>query len=68
MWPSILVDERADGVHLSYDSTASFLASYGNDYEVVAPVNTVFRWSAVFTCLVRFLTGRPNRLCAVNAA
>ena len=27
---TILVDERADGVHLSYDSMASFLASYGN--------------------------------------
>jgi uncharacterized protein (DUF302 family) len=28
---TILVDERADGVHLSYDRMASFLASYGND-------------------------------------
>ena len=27
---TILVDERADGVHLSYDSMASFLAPYGN--------------------------------------
>ena len=27
---TILVDERADGVHLSYDRMASFLASYGN--------------------------------------
>jgi hypothetical protein len=27
---TILVDERADGVHLSYDSIASFLAPYGN--------------------------------------
>jgi hypothetical protein len=26
---TILVDERADGVHLSYDSMASFLAAYG---------------------------------------
>jgi uncharacterized protein (DUF302 family) len=26
----VLVDERADGVHLSYDRMASFLASYGN--------------------------------------
>jgi len=24
------VDERADGVHLSYDRMASFLATYGN--------------------------------------
>jgi len=27
---TILVDERADGVHLTYDLMASFLASYGN--------------------------------------
>jgi len=28
---TILVDERPDGVHLSYDRMASFLAPYGND-------------------------------------
>ena len=28
---TILIDERADGVHLSYDRMASFLASYGNE-------------------------------------
>jgi hypothetical protein len=27
---TILIDERADGVHLSYDSMASFLAPYGS--------------------------------------
>ena len=27
---TVLVDERADGVHLSYDRVASFLAAYGN--------------------------------------
>jgi uncharacterized protein (DUF302 family) len=27
---TILVDERVDGVHLSYDKMASFLAPYGN--------------------------------------
>jgi uncharacterized protein (DUF302 family) len=27
---TILIDERPDGVHLSYDRMASFLASYGN--------------------------------------
>ena len=27
---TVLVDERLDGVHLSYDTMASFLASYGN--------------------------------------
>jgi len=27
---TILVDERLDGVHLSYDRMSSFLASYGN--------------------------------------
>src|SRR3984885_1550445 len=28
---TVLVDERADGVHLSYDRMASFLAPYRND-------------------------------------
>ena len=28
---TILVDERADGVHLSYDSMESFLAPYGSE-------------------------------------
>jgi len=28
---TILVDERADGVHLSYDSMESLLAPYGNE-------------------------------------
>jgi hypothetical protein len=32
---TILVDERADGVHLSYDSMASLLAPYGNDAALV---------------------------------
>jgi uncharacterized protein (DUF302 family) len=27
---SVLIDERSDGVHLSYDTMASLLASYGN--------------------------------------
>ena len=27
---TVLVDERADGVHLSYDRMAGFLAAYGN--------------------------------------
>jgi uncharacterized protein (DUF302 family) len=27
---TILIDERPDGVHISYDRMASFLASYGN--------------------------------------
>src|SRR5258708_27346173 len=27
---TVLVDERADGVHLSYDRMASFLVPYGN--------------------------------------
>jgi len=27
---TVLIDERADGVHLSYDTMAGFLASYGS--------------------------------------
>jgi uncharacterized protein (DUF302 family) len=29
---TVLVDERADGIHLSYDRMASFLAPYGNTH------------------------------------
>ena len=32
---TILVDERADGVHLSYDSMASLIAPYGNQPALV---------------------------------
>ena len=32
---TILIDERADGVHLSYDSMASLLAPYGNEAALV---------------------------------
>ncbi len=32
---TILVDERADGVHLSYDSMASLIASYGSQAALV---------------------------------
>jgi hypothetical protein len=28
---TILIDERADGVHLSYDSMASLIAPYGSE-------------------------------------
>jgi len=27
---TVLIDEREDGVHLSYDTMASYLAPYGN--------------------------------------
>jgi hypothetical protein len=27
---TVLIDEREDGVHLSYDRMASYLATYGN--------------------------------------
>ncbi len=32
---TILIDERADGVHLSYDSMASLLAPYGSEAALV---------------------------------
>ncbi len=32
---TILVDERADGVHLSYDSMASLIAPYGSEAALV---------------------------------
>ena len=36
---TVLVDERIDGVHLSYDRMTSFLASYGNATALAAARN-----------------------------
>lgn len=36
---TILIDERADGVHLSYDSMESLLAPYGNEAALVVARN-----------------------------
>jgi hypothetical protein len=36
---TILVDERADGVHLSYDSMASLIAPYGSQAALVVARN-----------------------------
>lgn len=50
---AVLVDERADGVHLSYDRMASFLAPYRNSEalavarELDSKVETLLRESAV---------------------
>src|SRR5260370_5144576 len=38
---TVLVDERADGVHLSYDRMASFLAPYGNRDALQAAQNLI---------------------------
>ena len=49
---TVLVDERADGVHLSYDRMVSFLASYGNPdalnvaRDLDAKVETLLRQAA----------------------
>jgi uncharacterized protein (DUF302 family) len=49
---TVLVDERADGVHLSYDRMASFLAPYGNAQALAvardldAKIETLLRDSA----------------------
>ena len=50
--PVTVLDERADGVHLSYDRMASFLASYGNAQALAvardldSKIETVLRDSA----------------------
>jgi uncharacterized protein (DUF302 family) len=49
---TVLVDERGDGVHLSYDRMASFLAPYGNSQALAvaldldAKIETLLRESA----------------------
>ena len=37
---TILVDECADGVHLSYDAMASLIAPYGSQTALVLPMDT----------------------------
>lgn len=50
---TVLVDERADGVHLSYDRMATFLAPYGNAKalsvarDLDSKIETLLRESAV---------------------
>ena len=50
---TILVDERPDGVHLSYDKTASFLAPYRNSnaltvaHDLDLKIENLLRESAV---------------------
>ncbi len=36
---TVLVDERADGVHMSYDRMVSFLAAYGNPDALLVAAN-----------------------------
>jgi uncharacterized protein (DUF302 family) len=50
---TILIDERADGVHLSYDRMASYLASYGSSEalkvarELDAKIEALLRAAAI---------------------
>ena len=50
---TILVDERPDGVHLSYDKIASFLAPYGNTEALVAARDL----DSKIECLLREFVG-----------
>jgi uncharacterized protein (DUF302 family) len=45
---TILVDERADGVHLSYDSMASLLAPYGSEQALVVAAELDAKIEALF--------------------
>ena len=40
---TILVDERPDGIHLSYDTMASYLASYGSSDALEVAVDPIAR-------------------------
>jgi uncharacterized protein (DUF302 family) len=46
---TILIDERADGVHLSYDRMASFLAAYGNPEALKIAQDLDFKVEALLT-------------------
>lgn len=55
---TIMIDKRAEGVHLSYDRMASFLALYGNEAALVvardldSKIETLLReaagWNSTF--------------------
>jgi hypothetical protein len=45
---TVLVDERADGVHLSYDRMASILKPYGNAEELQVARDLDARVEALF--------------------
>ena len=49
---TVLVDERADGVHLSYDLMASLLAPYGNEQAAAVAIENTAESAKVTTCLV----------------
>ena len=55
---TILVDERADGVHLSYDSMASLLAPYGSDAALLVATDLYTKIQGLLE------TGRPVTPCA----
>lgn len=50
---TILVDERPDGVHLSYDKMASFLATYGNAEALKVAQDLDSRIEAIITAAAR---------------
>jgi uncharacterized protein (DUF302 family) len=57
---TILIDERQDGVHLSYDKMASFLAPYGNSEALKTARELDSRIEALLTAAAGDVPGAPQ--------
>ncbi|MGA3293791.1 MAG: hypothetical protein ABSE45_07390 [Candidatus Acidiferrales bacterium] len=54
MRPTILIDERLDGAHLSYDRMASFLAPYGSPEASKVARDLDFEVEALLTAAAKY--------------
>jgi uncharacterized protein (DUF302 family) len=58
---TILIDERPDGVHLSYDTMASFLAPYGNPDAMKVAQDLDSKVETVLTSAAEKVQGAANK-------
>ena len=58
---TILIDERPDGVHLSYDTVASFLTSYGSLEAMKVTQNLDSKVEMLLTAAASYRPGRHRK-------
>jgi uncharacterized protein (DUF302 family) len=59
---SVLIDERADGVHLSYDRIGSLLAPYGNSEALRVAQALDAQMEALLTSVAQSKSLRPRKM------
>ena len=57
---TLLIDEREDGVHLSYDTMSSFLGGYGSEAALRVAAELDSRVEALHGCCRRIALCRPQ--------